>query len=175
MRADVGIEKTNVCGGSTEEQLRDQVFHLYISIVILLVRPHGRQGEANVREPVGALASIASAHERVHDRVALAQVTRIARTTRANIGVAAVSQGRDRKPCLNFPRVESCKNGPRLVAHLHCYTRSASMRRRRRGFAQGCCTTGNTGVHQVWLVEIDGGDMDARTQDHDGSHEGYDT
>ena len=42
MRADVGTEKTNVCGGSTEVQLRDHVFHLYISIVIPLVRPHGK-------------------------------------------------------------------------------------------------------------------------------------
>jgi len=43
--------------------------------------------EENAREPVGALASIASAHERVHDRVALTQVGRVARDDRSNIGV----------------------------------------------------------------------------------------
>jgi len=50
----------------------------------------GKRAEAeeeNAREPVCALASIASAHEQVHDCVALTQVRCVARDDQSNIGV----------------------------------------------------------------------------------------
>ena len=57
------------------------------------------EGE-NVREPDGALAGTASAHERVHDGVALAQVGRVARDGWSNIGVIVGDQVGDYKSFL---------------------------------------------------------------------------
>jgi hypothetical protein len=72
------IERTNVCGGSTAVQFCAHVSHLQIMHHGNSIWSVQKAEEENAREPVGALAGITSAHERVNDRVALAQVGKIA-------------------------------------------------------------------------------------------------
>lgn len=136
------IERTNVCGGSTAVQFCAQNFHLQIVHHGNGICERARAEEANAREPVGALAGITSAQKRVHDRVALAQVGKIARDCRSHIGVIVGDKVRE---CENFSSWVSPVDEKALMillAHLHDCIRPASMPQPRRDSARGCCTTG---------------------------------
>ena len=92
--------ETYVCEASTEVQFCFQVFHLRIvpSDRRDKIRKD-RGGAGDAREPVGTLASTAGAHERVDDRVALAQVVLVRRTSRPSVKRALGRQRRNRKNC----------------------------------------------------------------------------